>query len=737
MPARTLGNLAADTPSDRPLEHDALGPLAGIRVLDAADGLAAPYAAMFLADQGADVVKAESEAGDPYRADPGFQTVNRNKRSALVDPEVLAPAADVIILGRPGQSARYRALNPTAVIVAMPPWGEKGPKVDDPVTRTLLHAATGIAWNQQSYAEVPVDVVVPIASYGAGVLGALAAVSGLLVRRERGVAATYEVSEVAGAAAMQLGEFRLVGDTEPRPVASALGSKGRVACYRLIEAGDGRWFFLACGTARFYQRMLEVIGRPELIDDPDLANPPWGLMLDDAIARITPILDEVFATRPRDEWLTLLAEADVPAQPVQTRDEFLATSLAAANDMDVTIEHPELGPVAMMGLPVTVESAPGSIRRPAPAIGEHTDEVLTQWGDAGQVTTEPAPTEQAELAQPTAEQPTAEQPLAGLRVVDLASFIAGPVVSRHLAMLGADVIKVEAPAGDPFRAIGPLFLSWNQGKRSIVIDLRTEEGRAELHQLVASADAVIENFRPGVSERLGCDQATLAAINPDLVFLSSPGYGLDPDMAARPAFDPLAQALGGFMAAQGGLTSGGDGGEPVFLTVPVHDVTTPLIGAFGVVLGWLERGKANGDEVEGASGGRGQHVRTSLIHSTMVAQAAEFTRYRDRAEPTVGGFDHPGIDGDSWTETDDGRLVWGNEIGQVEVETYGLTDSELARSNGLVVAQDSTAFGPMTVFGQLVGGAGPGPSPAPDLDADGAQIRAELAAATDRTQPHR
>ncbi|MEM9566498.1 MAG: CoA transferase, partial [Actinomycetota bacterium] len=305
------------------------GPLAGIRVLDAATGIAGPYAAMFLGDQGADVVKAEPAGGDPYRSDPGFQTVNRNKRSVVVDAERvlegLVPAADVVIVDRPGQAERLREANQAAVIVTMPPWGERGPTVGDPCGRTLLHAATGIAWNQQSYGETPVDVVIPVASYGAGVLGALAAAAGLLVRRRRGVAPTYEVSEVAGAAAMQLGEFRLAGDTEPRAVASALGSKGRVACYRLIEAGDGRWFFLACGTARFYRRMLDVIGRPDLIDDPLLANPPWGLLEDEAIARITPILDEAFATRPRDEWLQLLAEADVPAQPVLRRQEFLLT----------------------------------------------------------------------------------------------------------------------------------------------------------------------------------------------------------------------------------------------------------------------------------------------------------------------------------------------------------------------------------------------------------------------------
>ena len=690
------------------------GPFAGIRVLDLGTGISAPYAAMFLADQGADVVKAETPDGDPYRADPGFQTINRNKRSAVVDPDELVPMADVILVDRPGRAADLRNRNPSAVIVSMPPWGERGAKVDDPTSRTLLHAVTGIAWNQQSYADVPVDVVVPVAAYGAGVLGALAAASGLLIRRERGAAPTYEVSEVAGAAAMQLGEFRLVGDDEPRPGESGLGSKGRVACYRLIEAGDGKWFFLACGTARFYQRMLDVIGRPELIDDPALANPPWGLMLDEAIARITPILDEVFAERPRDEWLRLLHAADVPAQPVLTRDEFLTTPLVAANAMDVAVDHPELGEVRMMGLPVTVEQAPGAIHSPAPLLGQHTEEVRADWSV-------PPPAPSGIEAPPELGPDPGEAPLAGMRVVDLSSFIAGPVVSRHLAMLGADVVKVEAPTGDPFRAIGPMFKSWNQGKRSIVIDLQTAEGQRGLHRLVAGADAVIENFRPGVSTRLGCDEATLRAVNPDVVFLSSPGYGLDETMAERPAFDPLAQALGGIMAAQGGVRHSGDGAEPVFLTVPVHDVMTPLIGAFGVVAGWWQRGRS-----ERVGGGTGQHVRTSLIQSTMVVQAAEYTRYDGRPEPELGGFDHPGRDGDTWAEQDDGTLVWRCGDHEVLVETHGLTASDLARDNGLVVVQDSSDFGELIVYGQLIGGAGPHPSPAPDLGADSEAVLAQL-----------
>lgn len=699
------------------------GVYAGVRVLELAEGLAAPYTTMFLADQGADVVKVESPDGDPYRVDPGFPTVNRSKRSVTVDDTVrdrLVAAADVIVVDRPGRADALRALNPDAVIVTMPPWGERGPMVGRAATTGLLHAATGIAWNQQSYAEVPVRIVVPIAEYATGVLGALAAAAGLVGRGRPGSPApTYEVSRVAGAAALQLGESRPAdAPVEVRPSDALLGSKGRVACYRLVQAGDGRWLFLACGTARFYQRMLEVIGRPDLADDPDLADPPWGLLTDEAIERLTPVLDEVFATRPRDEWLAVLADADVPAQPVLTREEFRSHSSVSANRMLVTVDDPERGPVTMMGVPVTVEDSPPPAIRPAPVRDADHDGVLADWLSRDPARTDQGPDGAAGNDGSGLEPEVGAGPLAGLRVIDLASFIAGPVVSRHLAMLGAEVIKVEPPTGDPFRAIGPLFLSWNQGKRSIALDLTTAEGQAELHQLAATADVVVENFRPGVAARLGVDRDTLGTVNPDLVFLSSPGYGLDEAMASRPAFDPLVQALGGIMAAQGGL---GDGGpEPVFLTVPVHDVVTPIIGAFGAVLGLTVRART----------GRGQLVRTSLIESTVVAQAAEFTDYEGRPAPAVGGFDNPGPEGDTWTGpgsngSDDG-WHWRDGDHTVEVCRVGLTASPLAEANGLVTTIDDPGYGRLVVFGQLIGGAGPAPSAPPQLDADAGAIRAEL-----------
>jgi len=302
-----------------------------------------------------------------------------------------------------------------------------------------------------------------------------------------------------------------------------------------------------------------------------------------------------------------------------------------------------------------------------------------------------------------------------IRAIDLAGFIAGPVVSRHLAMLGSEVVKVEPPSGDPFRAFGPMFAAWNQGKRSVALDLQQSADQQRLYRLVEGVDVVVENFRPGVATRLGCDDGALRAVNPDLVTLSSSGYGDDASMASVPAFDPLLQALGGIMAAQGGLSDPDDDGEPVFITVAVHDVITPLISAFGLVSGLYDRLRT----------GRGQRVRTSLAQTAMAAQAAEHTRYTGSASPPLGGFDHLGAGGgQGCVEDRDGWWFVEGELRTPIVRT-GLINQQVAADNGLCVTEHHPLFGEITQFGQLVVGAGPPPCRGPLLDEHRAEILGE------------
>ncbi len=694
------------------------GVFSGLRVVELTEGISGPYAARFLADQGADVVKIEPSQGDPYRSDPGFQALNRNKRSVVADnPEDLcarlAPQADVLVVPSTAHADRLRRFAPNAVMVSFPIWGQNAQPLG---SIEEVPAATGIGWNQISYSEGPVDLVMPLASYGAGMLGAIAIAAGLYARQNTGQAPTYEVSDVAGSGAMQIGDVNVELLGSEREGSSPLGSTGRAAAYRLFRTADDQWMFVACGTTVFYEAMLAAIDREDLLGDERLPTPPWGLLELEPLAFITPELEGAFASRTRAEWLEILASHDVPCQPVQSREEFFASPLAQSNGLDVYVQHPELGEVRVPPQPFSLSECPAVELKSAPLLGQHTDEVLAELEgfQANEKASQPATSPDV----PTSATATTP-PLAGVSALDLSSFIAGPVITRHLAMLGADVIKVEPPQGEPFRVLGPFFNGWNQAKRSIVLDLKTADELDVLHRLVAKADVFVENFRPGVAERLGCSQANLRAICPDLITLQSPGYGMHEPMSKVPAFDPLLQALAGIMDAQGGDD------EPVFLTVPVHDAATPLIATFGIISALYHRART----------GQAQTVQTSLAQTTSAAQAAEMVSYKGRPPTRRGGFDYRGqVDGPRYEETTDG-WVWRTTPAETAVaETAavvpvcmtGFVGSQCARAGGHVADYADTQWGPISQVGQLICGAGPQPGLAPELDEHRAEILAEL-----------
>lgn len=236
-------------------------------------------------------------------------------------------------------------------------------------------------------------------------------------------------------------------------------------------------------------------------------------------------------------------------------------------------------------------------------------------------------------------------PLDGIRVLDLTRALAGPYATLMLADAGADVVKVERPGcGDDARGWGPpfvhppgrpdqresaYFLSVNRGKRSIVVDFSTPEGRARLHALICRADVLAENFRPGVMERLGLGEDALAALNPRLVTLSITGFGEGGPDGGRPGFDQIAQGEGGLMSL-----TGTDGGQALRVGVPIADILAGMFGAFGVVAALMERERS----------GRGQYVRTSLLAGMIAVHTYHGTRWLVAGEvPRAVGNRHPSI----------------------------------------------------------------------------------------------
>lgn len=241
-----------------------------------------------------------------------------------------------------------------------------------------------------------------------------------------------------------------------------------------------------------------------------------------------------------------------------------------------------------------------------------------------------------ETTGPAAGDPT---PLAGLRVLDLSRVLAGPLCTMVLADLGADVVKVERPdEGDDTRHWGPpfagddaaYFLSLNRNKRSIAVDLATEEGSALVRRLAARSDVLIENFRPGLMERFGLGLEALRADHPGLITCSLTAFGRGtPETATRPGYDIIVQALCGLMSMTGPRD-----GPPVKTGVAVLDVITGLYAAIGILSAVTER----------ATTGTGRHVEVALFDasvSAMVNQAANYLV--GGIVPGPMGTEHPNI----------------------------------------------------------------------------------------------
>jgi len=236
----------------------------------------------------------------------------------------------------------------------------------------------------------------------------------------------------------------------------------------------------------------------------------------------------------------------------------------------------------------------------------------------------------------------ARGPLAGYLVVDLSRALAGPHASMMLADLGARVIKVENPgSGDDTRGWGPpfvgpvddpqstYFLSCNRNKESIALDLKSDDGRAVLRGLLARADVVVENFRPGVLDRLGFSPEAMHALNPALVILSITGFGHDGPESSRSGYDQILQGEAGLMS----LTGSGPH-DPQRVGVPIADLLSGMYGAFGTVAALLQRERT----------GEGQVVRTSLLAALVGVHAFQGTRVTVAGEvPQAQGNQHPSI----------------------------------------------------------------------------------------------
>jgi crotonobetainyl-CoA:carnitine CoA-transferase CaiB-like acyl-CoA transferase len=523
------------------------GILDGVRIVDLSDGIAGPVATLILAEAGADVVAVEPPGGARNRSTAGFHTWMRSKRSVVLDLEQsadrasldrLLAAADVVVHNHGPTRARALGLDdeslvsrfPQLIVSSVLSWPMNHTDADLPVDELLTMARLGVLDEQQGYRDGPIFLRCPIASWCASHLAAIGIVARLITRQRTGHAGPAHTSLAQGALVPMAMHWRRVERPSP---SLAVGMPKAQTGATLFETGDGVWIHLMGDPTKspMFQEAMAVV-RPDgpKIDPNNLFQQVDGWA-------------EALVLHPSGEWLESFWAHDVPVQPAAQLGAIFSDEQARTNGYVIEVDHPELGTIAMAGSPVTV-TPPTRMRSFAPALGAHTDEVLTEW-------------QPRERAAPTG--PAPRHPLEGVRVVDAGAFLAGPLGPMLLSDLGADVVKVEPPGGEGMRYVEWSFFGCQRGKRGVALDLKVPEAREAMHALLARADVLHHNLRMPAARRLGLDEASVRAVNPDIVYCHASSYGPTGPRADWPGYDQLFQSSCGWEVA-----GAGEGNDPMW-----------------------------------------------------------------------------------------------------------------------------------------------------------------------------
>jgi crotonobetainyl-CoA:carnitine CoA-transferase CaiB-like acyl-CoA transferase len=384
------------------------GPLAGLVVLELAQIMAGPTCGALLADLGADVIKVERiPGGDDTRryAEPqvngesaAFMMMNRNKRSIAVDLKTdggrhvlqqLARNADVLVENyRRGALDRLglgfdalHASNPRLIYCSISGYGRTGPAADKGGFDLIAQGASGLMSITGEPGGAPVKVGSPVTDLNAGILGVVGILAALVHRMKSGQGQHVDTSLFEAGihqTAWQAAIFFATG-ASPGPLGSA---HVLAAPYQAFPTRDG-WINIGGANQANWERVARIVGVPELITDARFATNGGRMAHRDELARL---LGEKLRMRDTREWLRELDAAGVPAGPIQSIAQMTRDPQTLAREMIVTLDHPVAGPTHALGVPVKLGATPGSVRTPAPTFGQHTAEVLREFGfDAAQI----------------------------------------------------------------------------------------------------------------------------------------------------------------------------------------------------------------------------------------------------------------------------------------------------------------------------------------------------------------
>jgi len=534
-------------------------PLESLRVLDLSSEIAGPYASKLFVDAGAQVIKVERRSGDPLRrwtasqqalgeheSGPLFQYLNAGKQGLVLEPRdaqdrarfrALAERADILIedWGPGGLEASgldpedWLEANPRLVIVRISPWGQSGPWAGRPANDFTLQAATGSIEYRGLRDREPVAAGGRISDWITGSFAGLGALAAWRSARQTGEGQIVDVS--AFEAALQC--LTIFGDLGSQFFDGPLPRSVEIPS---IEPTRDGYVGFCTTTGQQWMDFCSMLGRQEIAEDHRFLE---GRERMDHFERMQEMIHAWTRERTTDEIIELCELLRIPVAPIGNGETLPGFDHMIRRGLYQRAPGGFLQPRPPWRLETT-EPAP---IRPSPALDEHRAELLALL----------------EKPAPPAPPPDghAELPFEGLRVVDLSAFWAGPYATSILSDLGADVVKVESiqrPDGMRFAGAvrneqlwewSPVFHGANPGKRDVTLRLDHAKGLELLKHLITDADVVVENFSARVMPGFGLDEETVRALNPRVLFLRMPAFGLDGPWKDRAGFAMTVEQVSG------------------------------------------------------------------------------------------------------------------------------------------------------------------------------------------------
>jgi crotonobetainyl-CoA:carnitine CoA-transferase CaiB-like acyl-CoA transferase len=642
--------------------------LTGLRVAELAEGWAGPLAGRALAQLGADVVKVEPPAGDWLRGtwparDAGadvvcsaFDLTCAGKRSLVLDHtrgtadadrlRAIVERADVIIVdaawirddhSRAGSLAALAALAPAAIICSVTPFGREGALSHWCASDLTLQAVSGVMASTGYADDAPTRAGPTLADHASALHAAAAILAALEDRRHTGRGQQIDIAGydcLVSYLFLFLSAWFVSGTVSPRQGNRHL----TCAPWNAYPCADG-WVQISTSTDLQWRTIAALAGATELGTDARFANTPARMRNIDAVDAIV-----TGWTRGRSvaDVLDLLRVEGIPAARIATLDELLRDPQFLARGMLVRGAAADGAASATSGsiFKLSAAAAP-TAPSAAPPLGAHTGEVLREYAALTPLA--------ARTPVPGAGAPRT-QALEGVVVVEVGAYGAGPLGTRFLAELGAEVIKVEPPDGDPIRHFLPNihgvsypYHFYNLNKRGVRLDLKSAQGRAQLRRLLARADIFLENLAPGTLEAWGLGPEALRRDFPQLVCCSVSGFGHSGPYRGLRAYDTTIQAMSAVMAMTGRPERG-----PTKVGLSIADLMGPTAACAAMLAALYER----------RATGRGQHVDIAMMDvmawSTQSAWPAYFA---DGIVPTAIGNAHPALCPHDTYATRDGRVA--------------------------------------------------------------------------------